>query len=963
MENRKIIHGFEFISEVNVPEIDGILREAVYKKNGAKLLFIDRKDSNKTFSIAFKTIPEDSTGVFHILEHSVLCGSDKYPVKEPFVELLKSSVKTFLNAFTFPDKTMYPVSSRNDKDFLNLIDVYMDAVLHPLALTKPEIFSQEGWHYELHEGEDALQYKGVVFNEMKGAYSSADEVMMETVSSMLYSGTTYAKDSGGDPLHIPDLTYEKFVASHKKFYHPSNARIILDGSVDLDSTLKLLDDYLSKYDYLDMDTDIPRVQPIGRQERRINYEIAPSEDPKGKCRICLGFKASSFEERRKIMALGVISDAIAGSNESPFKKAMLDSDICEDVNIIAYDGIQENSLLIEIKNVDEERIAEAESLAIATIEKIVKDGIDRKLLLATFNSFEFKLREQDMATYPRGIAYAITAYDTWLYGGNAKDALSFEDDIAYLRSAIDTDYYEKMLSEIILESKHSAALYMIPSPTLGQERAEAERKKLAEIYNGMTEQMRAQVIKNTEVIENWQKSPDTKEALSTLPMLSLSDLDSNVEPYPSEAFSVNETETVYTSVASRGITYTNLLFDISDLNENELFLVSLLCELYKNLPTEKYDALGLQTLIKTELGTLAVVPLTVSSDGEVKSYVNVSVSSLNSRLFAVADILSELLLTTDFSSLSTIGKIVRQIKCDEAESIGASGHAVAMSRSMAYISREAAVSEYLSGLEHYIRLKELDSEFDLRKESLSTSFAELQARIFTKKRLKVFYAGERNDLYAKAITELFPIGEDFISECKIETLGIRHEGVLIPAGVAFAGKGVRPLCESAFLSGSWGVARTALSFGYLWNNIRVLGGAYGAGFAARRNSGNCGFYTYRDPSPHRSVEIFKQSPSYLKDLAASDEDIDGFIIGALGDSDPLMTPKVTALMALGAHLRHDTTEARQKHRSELLGTTKDDLLKISEWLEAAIDNSGVCIVGGRDKLDACGDIIDSIIEI
>ncbi len=962
MKENEIIHGFKFTTEREIPELRGTLREATYVKNGAKLLFIDREDANKTFAITFKTIPTDDTGVFHIIEHSVLCGSDKYPVKEPFVELLKGSLKTFLNAFTFPDKTMYPVCSRNDKDFLNLVSVYMDAVLHPIAMKKPEIFYQEGWHHELHEGEEEMLYKGVVFNEMKGAYSSADEVMMEKMSSLLYKDSTYGKDSGGNPVSIPDLTYEQFVASHAKYYHPSNARIVLDGSVDLDKTLALLDSFLSEYEYLDVDSDIPMVPPMGHTECTMEYEISPSDSPEGKARVCLGFAASDFSERKRIFAINVINDAIAGSNEAPFKKAMLESGICEDVNFIPYDGIQQNSLLIEIKNVKRERLEEAKALALKTIADIVKEGIDKKLLVATFNSLEFRVREQDMATFPAGIAYAISAMDTWLYGGDPKDGLAFEEDIEYLRGKLDTDYYEKLLSSIVLESKHSATLYMLPSSALGEKKVKEEKEKLARAKAAMSEQEIKNVIETTAKIEAWQQLSDTPEALATLPKLEISDIESTPEKYPTEEYQIGSTPALYIKAASRGITYTNLLFDVSDFSEDELYYASLLSEIIKNVATEKNDAISLQTKIKTELGSFSLSSLVSSRDGVVSPYLNLSVSCLDSKRDRAAAIIEEVLLHSVFTDKKTIGMLIKQLKATGAEMIAASGHAVGLSRASAYVSAEAAIGEYFDGLENYLRTKNLDAKFEEMSDELVKNLALVAKKAFTRARLIACHSGERADSYMEKLVSLFPEGESYKKGSSIAPLGVRCEGILIPAGIAFAAKAGNALKYENKVHGSMGVVRSILSFGYLWNTIRVQGGAYGAGFL-KRNNGMCGYYTYRDPNPSRSLDVFDKSSEFLRSFAESGEDITTFIIGALGDSDPLITPKVISALAIGSYLRGETYEDRVNSRKELLATSKGDLLAAADLLDKMAVEGGLCVVGSKEKLDSCGEKITAVIEI
>lgn len=958
----KIIHGFEFISSRPLPELSATLHEARYVKNGAELVFLEREDDNKTFAIAFKTIPEDDTGVFHILEHSVLCGSRKYPVKEPFVELLKSSLKTFLNAFTFPDKTMYPVASRNNRDFLNLIDIYMDAVLHPTAITRPEIFMQEGWHYELPSVDGELTYKGVVFNEMKGAYSSADEVETQKMTTLLYKNTCYAKDSGGNPEFIPTLTYEKFVAAHAKYYHPSNAKIFLDGSVELDETLAKLDSFLSEYGRLDESFDIPRIKHSGHTEDTVEYEISESEDGERRARVCLGFATSDFEDRRTTTALSLISDAIAGSNDAPFKKAILDTGICEDVSFISYDGIQENSVFIELKNLRAEDMDTAERMVTEELRKIAERGIDRGALLAALNSTDFRVREQDTATFPTGILYAISALDTWLYGGDPLAALAFEDDMRFLREALDTDYYEKLIERVFLASPHSATLRMLPSATLGNERSEREREKLRAYRESLTEDQLSGIADSTAHILDWQATPDSEEALATIPHLSISDISEMPAPYPTVEYDLLGVPALFTETASKGITYTTLLFDISDFTESELITASLLTDILKNVPTKNYSTHELQTKIKTELGALtASVISAAKGSGEGKTvhvYFRIGISALNTSQDKIPEILSEVLLGSDFADRDAITKIIKQLKSSSAESIVASGHSVAFARCAAYVNREAAVSEYIDGIEFYRELKALDAEIGTRADSLTCELSRICKQIFTKSRLTVSHAGARNDSYISTVIDIFPIGEYTPKASLIEPLGVRREGIQIPAAIAF----LSSAASMDDMPGSADVVRTALSYGYLWNTVRVQGGAYGAGFIKRRN-GTCGYYTYRDPDPARSLCCFLGSADFLRELAASGEDLTQYIIGAVGDADPLITPKVLSALSVVAYLCGETHGDRVRRRRELLGTSPSDLIRFADALDAAFANSGICVVGGKDKLASLSDKIDTVIEI
>ena len=944
------MHGFTFEEPIAIEEIGAVAHRAVYKKNGAELLFLEREDTNKTFAITFKTIPEDSTGVFHILEHSVLCGSQKYPVKEPFVELLKGSLKTFLNAFTFSDKTMYPVSSRNEKDFLNLVDVYMDAVLNPVAVTRPDIFRQEGWHYEVGEGRE-LSYKGVVFNEMKGAYSSADEIELELMSAQLYRGTPYAYDSGGDPEVIPTLTYEAFVNAHRRYYHPSNARIFLDGKVDLDKTLALLDGYLCGYERVEVKADIARVVPSGRSEREVEYEISDSESPEGKCRVCLGFMTHGYEDRRTGIALGVIMDAIAGTNDSPFRRAMLDSGLVEDASFISYDGIMENSVVLELKNVRREDMKRAEALAIEVIESIVRDGIDRSALGASFSAMEFRVREQDSAGFPQGINYAIAVHDTWLYGGDPTLPLFFEEDIRALREAMDTRYYEDLLSRIFLSSKHSAALYMIPSATLGKEREVGERARLCAAREALSDAELERIIAEGEALVTWQATPDSEQALETLPSLSVEDIDPEPEKIHFENYKIDTVPALYTPVQSKGITYARLLFDATDLSTDELSDLSLMTELYRQLKTESYSAKDLQTKIKSELGSMSFTTLVLSKGGEAHAYLSVSVSVLDSALDKVAPLVREVLLTTDFSDTEAIGRIVKQLKSSACESVSAAGHSAAISRCAAYTSVESAISEYTDGIEFCKYLKALDEGFADKKSALALRLAALSRRLVSRARLTVCHAGIRRDEFASALISIIPNGEACIEKTPVMPLGARREAIVVPSSVSYAAQTGNVLRYCDKMHGSLGVVRTVLSYGYLWGEIRVQGGAYGAGFLQRRN-GCIGYYTYRDPDAARSVGKFAESVDYLRALAAEGEDVTDYVIGAVGESDILITPKVMAALSVTAYLTGDTYEDRLLRRQQMINTSHADIAVAADLIERMQSEGCVCVVGGREKLEA-----------
>ena len=862
------LHGFVFKRSEKIEEISATLFEAEHEKSGAKLLFLDRKDDNKTFAISFKTIPEDDTGVFHIIEHSVLCGSEKFPVKEPFVDLLKSSVKTFLNAFTFPDKTMYPVSSRCDKDFFNLVDVYMDAVLHPTALTKPEIFMQEGWHYELHKGEDKMSYKGVVFNEMKGAYSSVDEIECEYMTKLLYPDVTYGKDSGGNPAFIPTLTYEDFVSAHKKYYSPENATVILDGSVDIEKTLCLLDGYFSKYERQGIAFEVESQADVGDVFGEEFYEIGEGESEEGKTRLTLGFKAFPYYAKKESIALSIAIDAIAGSNESPFKKAMLESGLVEDIYFSPYDGIKDSSLILTAKNIKAENANLVKSTALSLIRKCVEDGIDKEALNASLNRLEFKIREQDGAGYPLGIAYAIALMEYELYGGNAADGLRFEDNLSFLRNeGVTNGYCEQILKSVILESRSQATLILTPKNTLGEERRQKEEAILSEKLAGFSEEERLAVIEATERLEQWQASEDTPEAKATIPKLKLDDISSKPEELSTIDYKIGENTVVHTNVSSRGISYINLVFDASDLSGEELFALTLIGELIENLDTRSYSASMLQNKLKSAFGSFSASVFISGKKDMPRAYFRLSFATLDAKKSEAAPLLDELLYTSDFSMHGSIAKIVKQIYISAKESFATMGHVIALNRAAAYTSKESLANEYIDGLESYYLIKALSSDYDEKKSELEATLNALRERIFVKERATLFTAGVNDEKFAEKIISMLKSGTPS-GNFALVPLGIQNEGISIPARISYAAcvmpielSGTRP-------HGSYLVARNLLSYGYLWNEIRVKGGAYGAGFVTRPNA-TAGFYSYRDPSPERSANIYLSAGENLRETANS----------------------------------------------------------------------------------------------
>ena len=958
------IHGFTVKKKTYVTDEGATLYEMEYDKCGTRLLFLDREDENKTFAITFKTIPEDSTGVFHIIEHSVLCGSAKYPVKEPFVELLKGSLQTFLNAMTFPDKTMYPISTRNDRDYLNLMSVYMDAVLHPAILSNPNIFRQEGWHYELKDGADGeLTRSGVVLNEMRGAFSSADELELYHLTDMLYPDTCYHYESGGKPENIPELTYEQFVSSHAKYYHPSNAEIFLDGSVNLDDALSLLDSYLSEYEPLGVSFEIADQKPITPVERSVEYEIAPNENPENKTRLALGFLAGRFDEQKKNIASEILIGALTSTNESPLKKAVLETGLCEEMATVPYDSVKQNFVVFEFRNVKDGKCDELRERFNSIVSDIVKTGIDRKLLEATLNNLEFKVREKDFGSAPKGIVYAMNILASTLYGGDPTSALSFSECFNELRDALSGNYYEEVLSSVILENEHRAALIMTPSATLGEERTNREKAELAKIKAGFSKEEIDGILKMNEELALWQQTPDTPEKLATIPALSLSDISDKVDIIPEKVTDASGVKTLLHDIETSGIVYLEEYFDVSDLSEEEIFDLKILVSLFSNVKTERHSAIELQNLINSQLGSLSLsVTSMTKRNKDTKIFAVLSASVLDSKKGTLAEIIKEVLYTSSFTDKEVIRNIVRQMKMESEDQFTSRGHIVGFTRAAAGVSAEYAVNEYYSGYEAHLKLKALEKDFDSEFDALICRLDELSGRIFTRERLLISLVGPAKEDFAELLVNSAKSGGKYDPVCKIKPFGVHKEGILIPAQVAYA-----ELCGSLFDIGeeyksTLGVVKSLLGYGYLWNTVRVQGGAYGVGLLAR-NSGVMSYYSYRDPSPARSIECYKKSSEFLRAFADSGEDLTKFIIGAIGESDPLATPRLKGVIAATRYIRGVSYEDLVETRRDMLSTDRAELLRVADVLDKIASVGAICVIGGKDKLDACSEIIDTVLEI
>lgn len=962
MKQNQMIGNFTVTAIQPVEELEATLYEMEHGRSGERLVWLDRPDENKTFGIAFQTQPWDDTGVFHILEHSVLCGSEKYPVKEPFVELMKSSMNTFLNAMTFWDKTVYPVSSRNDQDFINLIRVYMDAVLFPVIHQKPEIFGQEGWHYELDQ-QGALSYKGVVFNEMKGAFSSPDTIAAYEVARRLFPDTCYRFVSGGDPEHIPELTYEQFCEAHRRLYHPSNAYIFLDGQMDIEKLLRLLDqEYLCRFQRAEAPGPIPYQQPVDGGVSEISYELSAGEELAGRARLVDGFVAGSFADREELMALHALADALCGDNQAPLKRCLLEKGLARDLMMDVNGGhILQTFVTVEARDVEEERFQEVSDALYGELARLAQEGLDHKRILATLDNLEFNERERDFGRMPQGLGLGLQVLQSWLYGGEPGAFLSVGDLFQRLREKCEKGYFEELARRVFLQNAHRCRVLARPSHTLGQERQQREDARLQAARAQWTPVQEQELRRYQANIEAWQAAPDAPEALAAIPMLRLDQISSHPEALPMSMEESHGLRVFSHRLPTGGITYLNLYFALDGLDGPGLSRASFLAKLLGQLATESTELEELQRKLRALFGQVSFGVESYGKQGspaQCKAFLCAGCSVLDSKLEDALSLLAEILTQTQLDDPRRVREFLLQHRGAFAEQISMAGHQAAMTRVQAGFTAEGVVQEYSGGIEYLRWLKDLEERFDSRFPDLAKELAEMSGTIFTQKPLTLSVTGTKETAVeeaARLLATRLPEGSlSLPGGPAVKPWGPRREGIVIPADVSYAAAG--GLFPSA-KQGQSRVAARAVSLGYLWNAVRVQGGAYGVGLGLR-DTGFGGFYSYRDPSASRTLDCYQKAGEYLRQT--QEMDLTGMIIGAVAESDPLLSPRLKGKTADARYWRGITREELARVRREMLQTMPGDLPKLAGDLERLTEEGSVCVLGAQRQVDECGEKLEQV---
>ena len=960
---------YEILDEHRVEDVqsDGFILR--HKKSGARIAILSNNDDNKVFYIGFRTPPEDETGVPHIIEHTTLCGSKKFPVKDPFIELAKGSLNTFLNAMTYPDKTVYPVASCNDQDFKNLMDVYLDAVFNPNITKYEEIFKQEGWHYELTGKDDELKINGVVYNEMKGAYSSPDEVLSSQIYRSLFPDNTYSKDSGGNPEYIPKLTYEAYLDFYHKYYHPSNSYIYLYGDMDVVERLEWLDkEYLSLYDYKKVNSEINK-QPAFDEIKNVEaqYSITMDDSQENKTYLSYNRVVGDTLDEMLYQAFDVLDYALVSSPGAPVKQALIDAGIGDDV-YGSYDaGILQPVFSFVAKNANASQADEFESIIENTLKEVVKTGINKEALLAGINSSEFKFREADFGQFPKGLLFGLNCLDSWLFD-DMKPFIHLEclGTFAKLRKAVDTDYFEKLIQEYLLDNTHGSSVTVKPKRGLGNEREEALAKELSDYKASLSDEEIKKLIEDTEHLKKYQEEPSSDEDLRKLPMLTRADMKKNAMPFSNIEDELLNVKVVRHDIESNGIDYISFLFDAGDFAQSELGYLGFFTNALGLVSTEKYSYTDLANATNIYTGGISTG---TASHPDIKDRNNfvfkleVKLKVLEKNLDKALELMEQMLLSSDFTDTKRLGELVAQIKARLQANLSSSGHMVAAMRSMSSFSRYALYQDELKGVAFYRSICRIEKELSESPKNVSDKLAAIAKKLFARNRMLISFTGN-NEAYGNAKPSLEKVISGFDKMSAVGNQAEVHfntakEAFIDASQIQYVAKTGDFICEGYEYTGALRLLRIILSYDYLWINVRVKGGAYGCMNTFLR-SGESYFVSYRDPNLSDTLDVYDRIPEYIKSFSPDERDMTKYIIGTFSALDTPMNPEAKGSRSLSAYLEGITYEQIQKERNEILNAQPEDIRRLADLVEAVLKKDSICVIGNENMIKESAGLFENV---
>lgn len=968
IERIKNLNSYEVIREERLKDLksDGcILR---HKKSGARICLISNDDDNKVFYIGFRTPAKDSTGVQHIMEHSVLCGSKKYPAKDPFVELVKGSLNTFLNAMTYPDKTVYPVASCNDKDFKNLMDVYLDAVFHPNVYSRPQIFKQEGWHFELKDKDDPITVNGVVYNEMKGAFSSPDDTLDREIFNSLFPDTEYSNESGGDPDKIPDLTYEAFLKFHSTFYHPSNSYVYLYGDMDMAERLDYLDrEYLSKYDRIDIDTGIHLQKPFEKVNKYTkDYSITEDEPLEENTYLSYNTVIDTSLDRELYVAFQILEYTLLLAPGAVLKQALLDKGIGLDIQSTYENGIYQPYFSIIAKNSDEDKLDSFVETIKDVLNDAVTNGLDKKSLRAGINVYEFRYREADFGSYPKGLMYGLQALDSWLYDED-KPFIHIEenDTFALLRERIDSGYFEGLIRKYLIDNKHSSIVILKPVRGLTAKNDRILADKLAEYKNSLSDKEIESLVADTLSLIKYQEEPSTKEELESIPLLEISDIKKEALPFEYDEIKADDTTILTHDIDTNGIGYLTLCFNIRQLPDRLIPYMGIFRNIFTYVNTADFSYADLASEINQNSGgiTSGTNCYTLADNiNEYRLMYEIKAKILYDKLPFAFDIIGRIIRTSDYTDEKRLLEILNMLKSRLQMSMMSAGHSVAAIRALSGCSETAALIEKTNGIEFYRFVYDLIDNFDSRKKDFIKELKEFALMTFRPENLFIDYVAERSQfdlLMAEAVKFKKSLFTEPVDQTPYSLITLAaKEGYKTSAKVQYVATAGNFIKHGFKYTGSLRVLKVIMGYDYLWINVRVKGGAYGCMNSYSR-TGDMYLTSYRDPNLKETLDVYKGAADYIREFDPDERDMKKYIIGTISDMDIPLTPRARGSRSMSAYLSNDTYENIQRERDEILGTTAKDIRNLADIIGSVIEDENICVLGSEELIEKEAGLFDT----
>ncbi len=939
-----------------------------HNKTGARVLLVENEDTNKVFHIGFRTPPSDDTGVAHILEHSVLCGSEKFPSKDPFVELAKGSLNTFLNAMTYSDKTVYPIASCNDQDYHNLMHVYLDAVFYPNIYKKDEILKQEGWHYEIDEKDEQLKFNGVVYNEMKGVFSSPDSILERKIQGALLKDTPYAFESGGDPDAIPMLTKEKFLDFHSKYYHPSNSYIYLYGNVDFAKELAFIDEeYLSKFDKKEIDSTIA-LQEAYKEPVLIKdtYSVSEDDEEEGNL-LSYNVVAGKNGDLEETMALQILDYVLFSMPGAPIKKELIEKGLGKDVESYFDSGIQQPTFSVILKNAPDHREEDFINTLNGAFKKQVENGINKKAILSTINSQEFKYREADFGRYPKGLIYGLNFFNTWLY--DDEKAMDLADSIPVLtklKNKVDSGYFESLIEKYFLNNTHKAYVNLYPEAGKNEKLEEELKKQLSRVKESLSKQQLYLLKEDTKKLKEFQETPSTQEELEKIPVLDLKDISRDVKPFSNEEMEIAGIPTVTHKYDTNGIVYFDYNFDMSELPEELIPYATLLVEIFRYIDTKNYSYNDLATEINLKIGGLSfstgITQLVWKKDA-YRPYFSVRMKCLEDQIKDGMRLMKEVLFNSRLDDSKRLKEIISELCTKMETKIPESGHVYALNRALSYVQPMMHYKEIAEGIAFFEFVKDIDRNFDQRKDLLVKQLFATMNCIFRKENLLLGLTGTFN--FKNLLT--FDV-KDFAahlyeapcvkSRPQFDLLK-KNEGFKTSSKVQYVATAGDFEKNGLKYTGALRVLKTIFSYDYLWVNVRVTGGAYGC-MCNFSNTGYGYFTSYRDPNLTETLDVYDQAADYVRNFEINDRDMKKYIIGTISGMDIPLGPSALGDRSFLAYQSGASIEMVRKEREQILDCTQEDIRNLADHVEAMVADKAICTIGGEKKITESEEVFETI---